>query len=332
MTAILKVENLRKTYRKGRRPAVDGLSFEVEEGAIYAFVGPNGAGKTTTISVLSTLMRFDSGDVRVGGYAVDKNPRDVRRLLGYIPDEFGLYGEMLATEYLDFFASCYGIDPSRRPPMIADLLDLVGLSQRANDQVRTLSRGMRQRLGLARALVHEPVLVVADEPAAGLDPRARVDLREIFRALQEMGKTIFLSSHVLRELDEVATHVGIIEMGRLVASGPLDEVRQKMNPQRRIRMTFLNTDQAGEPSGKTLDDAQAWLAACSDVISVEPTTEPGNGNGSHPALLVALSGGEDRVAWLLRTLIAEGFPLLSYTEERETLESLFLNLTQGGVS
>ncbi|MBN1259680.1 MAG: ABC transporter ATP-binding protein, partial [Anaerolineae bacterium] len=207
--AILDVQDLCKTYRKGRQPAVDHLTFAVEEGAIYAFVGPNGAGKTTTIRIIVTLLRPDSGAVRVGGYRADTERQDVRRLIGFIPDEFGLYGEMLVREYLEFFAGCYGVTPEKRMPMVSDLLELVGLTHRRDDAVQTLSRGMRQRLGVARALVHDPALIVADEPAAGLDPRARVELREIFRALQEMGKTIFLSSHVLRELDDVATHAGI---------------------------------------------------------------------------------------------------------------------------
>lgn len=321
MSAILEVRNLRKVYRKGRRPALDGVSFEVEEGAIYAFVGPNGAGKTTTIRILATLLTLDGGEVRVGGYRVDTQPRDVRRLLGYIPDEFGLYGELPVAEYLDFFAACYGITPVKRRALTDDLLELVGLAGRRNDEVSSLSRGMRQRLGLARALVHEPALIVADEPASGLDPRARVELREILRALQEMGKTVFLSSHVLRELDEIATHVGIIEAGKLVVSGPLTEVRARLQPHRRIRISF----------GGPADDAQAWLTARPAVRGVERVPAD-NGNGSYPTLRVALEGDEQATVALLAALVGAGFPVLSYTEEKETLESLFLSLTQGVVS
>ena len=321
MTVILEVKDLCKTYRKSKRPALDHLSFQVETGAIYAFVGPNGAGKTTTIRIVATLLRYDQGDVRVGGYRVDTQQQDVRRLLGYIPDEFGLYDEMLTGEYLGFFAGCYGIAPEKRASMVGDLLDLVGLAHRREDEVRTLSRGMRQRLGLARALVHDPALIVADEPAAGLDPRARVELREIFRVLQEMGKTIFLSSHVLRELDDVATHVGIVEQGRLVTAGPLDEIRARLRPHRRLRITLLG------PS----DDAQAWLARRPDVLDVEPLPA-GNGSAGAPALLVTLIGDQGAVVQLLADLVDAGFPVLSYVEDRETLESLFLNLTQGIVS
>ncbi len=320
MTNLVEVENLRKTYRRAKRPALDGLSFQVEEGAIYAFVGPNGAGKTTTIRILATLLAADGGEARIGGIPVTTHPREVRRLVGFIPDEFGLYDEMPVTEYLEFFASCYGIEPPKRASMATDLLDLVGLTPRADDEVRTLSRGMRQRLGLARALVHDPALIVADEPAAGLDPRARVELREILRALQEMGKTVFLSSHVLPELDEIATHAGIIEEGRLVASGPLAEIRARLRPHRCVRITFYG------PS----DDAHAWLAARPEINAVEPT--PANNGAPAPGLLVTLPGQDEAVAGLLAELVRAGFPVLSYTEERETLESLFLNLTRGVVS
>lgn len=319
MTPILDVNNLNKTYRKARRPALDNLTFAVEEGAIYAFVGPNGAGKTTTIRILATLLQFDSGDIRVGGYRVDTDKRDVRRLLGFIPDEFGLYGEMLVSEYLEFFAGCYGVDPEKRTPMVTDLLELVGLAHRRNDAVQTLSRGMRQRLGVARALVHDPALIIADEPAAGLDPRARVELREIFRVLQEMGKTIFLSSHVLRELDDVATHVGIIEEGRLVASGPVDSIRTRLRPHRRVRVSFLGPG----------DDAQAWLAHQPGVLDIEIAE---GRNGTPHALLVTLQGDETIVVAILAGLVSAGFAVRSYVEEQETLESLFLNLTQGVVT
>jgi ABC-2 type transport system ATP-binding protein len=322
LTALVDVRDLVKRYRRRSPPALDALTFQVEEGSIYAFVGPNGAGKTTTLRILATLLSFDSGEVYVGGYRVDERPREVRRLIGYIPDEFGLYGEMLVTEYLAFFAACYGIDPAQRAGMTADLLDLVGLTHRAGDPVDTLSRGMRQRLCLARALVHDPALIIADEPAAGLDPRARVELREILAALQEMGKTVFLSSHVLRELDEIATHIGIIEEGRLVASGPLDEVRARLRPHRTVRIAFL----------ERLDDAHAWLARRPGVTEVV-LASPGNGAEVGRATLeVTLEGREEDVVALLEALVREGFPVLSFTEERETLESMFMSLTRGVVS
>ncbi len=322
MGAILEVQDLYKSFRRGRRPALNGLSFQVEAGAIYAFVGPNGAGKTTTIRILTTLLKPDAGTAYIGGYRVDKQRMDVRRLMGYIPDEFGLYDEMSVADYMDFFATCYRIPTERQRSTVDDLLELVGLNERRDDEVRGLSRGMRQRLGLARALVHEPALIIADEPASGLDPRARVELREILRALQEMGKTIFLSSHVLRELDDVATHVGIVEAGRLVVSGPIEQIRRQLRPHRRLKISLLGM----------ADDAHAWLKARSDVVTVEAVSE-GNGNGSsRQGLQVAFDGDETAVVGLLNQLIAAGFPVLSYTEEKETLEGLFMDLTQGGIS
>ena len=337
MSVILEIKDLTKTYPKAKRPALESLSLQVESGAIYAFVGPNGAGKTTTIRIIATLLGFERGEVRLGGYSVRTQVHEVRQLLGYIPDEFGLYDEMSASEYLEFFASCYGIPPQKRRSISADLLDLVGLSHRAGDEVRTLSRGMRQRLGLARALVHEPALILADEPASGLDPRARVELRDILRVLQELGKTIFISSHVLRELDDIATHVGIIEQGRMVAEGTPEDIRQRLRPHRCARIALL-----GAP-----DDAQAWLAqhpAVRGITLEAPATNGARANGSpaaiapaaiaprHPELLVTVEGGEEDLARLLAEMVSAGFLVLSFTEERETLENLFLDLTQGIVS
>ncbi len=319
MAALIEVHGLRKKYRRARRPALDNLTFQVEEGAIYAFVGPNGSGKTTTLRIIATLLAFDRGMVRVGGYDVNRRPREVRQLLGYLPDEFGLYKDMTAREYIDFFAACYNIIPARRRSLVDDLLDLVGLSPRADSLVRTLSRGMRQRLSLARALIHDPLLLIADEPAAGLDPRARIEQREMFKALQEMGKTIFLSSHVLRELDTIATHVALIERGRLVTAGPLDEIRRRLRPHRRVRITLLTPP----------DDAQAWLSRYPGVQEIEIET---NNNGGRPALILLLNGNEEAVAELLRAMVQAGFPLLSFVEEQETLENLFLDLTEGGIS
>ena len=319
MAALIEVEGLRKTYRRAKRLALDDLTFRVEEGAIYAFVGPNGSGKTTTLRIIATLLAFDSGRVLVGGYDVNRQPNDVRRLLGYLPDEFGLYKDMLVREYLEFFAACYGIAVRKRRPLVDDLLDLVGLAPRADSLVRTLSRGMRQRLSLARALVHDPLLLIADEPAAGLDPRARIEQREMFKVLQEMGKTIFLSSHVLRELDTLATHVALIERGRLVTAGPLELIRRRLRPQRRLRITLLDK----------IDDAQAWLVRRPEVTAVE--REPASGDG-RPALLFSVAGDEEAVVGLLREMVSAEFPVLSFVEERETLETLFLDLTEGGIS
>ncbi len=315
MTAILEVHDLCKTYHKAKQSTLEHLTFEVESGSIYAFVGPNGAGKTTTIRILATLLGFEHGEVRVGSYRVDTQPHEVRRLLGYIPDEFGLYKKMSVREYLEFFAQCYHVPETQHQQIVDDLLDLVGLSKWREETLVKLSRGMRQRLSVARALVHDPQLIVADEPAAGLDPRARVDLREIFQVLQEMGKTIFLSSHVLRELDDIATHVGILEEGRLVATGTVDEIRAQLQPHRRIHLTLAGP----------ADDAQAWLVRQPGIISVTPLEATEKETSE---LMISLQGGQDEIVQLLSSLVMARFPVLAYVEEKETLESLFLNLTR----
>lgn len=318
MSAILEVSNLTKRYRKSARPALDKVSFSVERGAIYAFVGPNGAGKTTTIRILATLLKPDSGEVRVNGLSLSTHQREIRALIGYIPDEFGLYDELSVRDYLAFFARCYNIPESKHASLVGDLLDLVGLTSRADDAVRTLSRGMKQRLGLARALVHDPELIIADEPASGLDPRARVELRDILRALREMGKTVFISSHVLRELDDVATHVGVIEQGHLLTSGPLEAVRLALQAH-----TVVLVYVAGP-----VDDAHVWLLQhplCTAVERVET-------NGT-AALRVHLNTAEEQATvTLLAELVRAGFPVRQYIEEKQSLEKLFLTLTQGGVT
>lgn len=318
MSAILEVSNLTKRYRKAARPALNSVSFSVERGTIYAFVGPNGAGKTTTIRILATLLKPDSGDVRVNGLPLSTHQREVRALIGYIPDEFGLYDELSVRDYLAFFARCYDIPESKHTGLVSDLLDLVGLTSRADDQVRALSRGMKQRLGLARALVHDPELIIADEPASGLDPRARVELRDILRALREMGKTVFISSHVLRELDDVATHVGVIEQGHLITSGPLEAVRMALQAHAVVVIHLAGP----------VDDAHVWLQQhplCTAVERIE--------NNGTAALRVHLSTADEQaVVALLAELVRAGFPVRQYIEEKQSLENLFLTLTQGGVT
>jgi ABC-2 type transport system ATP-binding protein len=288
MSVMLDIQGLSKKYQKAQRLALDGLSLSVDVGSIYAFVGPNGAGKTTAIRIMTALLAYDEGSVRIGGYEVGTHPRDIRQLVGYIPDEFGFYEDMLVSEYLEFFSRCYGIDAVQRNVLTADLLELVGLAMRRDEPVGALSRGMRQRLGLARALINDPELIVADEPAASLDPRARFELREMFLLLREMGKTIFLSSHILRELDDVATHMGIIESGKIRISGLLEQVRQKMQSQIKVRLSLLDA----------VDDAQAWLAQQPVVKRVYPADEEsmsGIPDSAYPTLLLLIDGDENTV-------------------------------------
>ncbi|MFL7790503.1 MAG: ABC transporter ATP-binding protein, partial [Anaerolineae bacterium] len=235
MATIVETRGLVKRY--GRLMAVKGLDLVVEEGAVFGFVGPNGAGKTTTMRILATLLRPTSGEAWVAGCSVYKQRRDVRRAIGYMPDFFGVYGDMRVWEYLDFFSACYEIPADARRQLVGDLLELVDLSHRRDDYVDALSRGMKQRLCLARALAHDPKVLILDEPASGLDPRARVEIRELLRELQAMGKTIFVSSHILSEIEEVCTHIGIIEAGQLVATGTMEEMWQLIQAHRVLRST-----------------------------------------------------------------------------------------------
>ena len=237
---MISVESLHKRY--GGQVAVDQVDFSVPAGEIFGFVGPNGAGKTTTIRILATLIPADGGSATIGGIPVGSDPHGVRELIGYMPDFFGVYDRLTAEEYLEFYAACHGVPRRRRRKVAHELLELVDLGARASDQVDTLSRGMKQRLCLARALVHDPQVLLLDEPASGLDPRARVEMRELIREMRRMGKTILVSSHILPELEELCTWVGFIDRGRMVAAGPMVEVRNRVASGRRLRIELVTPD------------------------------------------------------------------------------------------
>jgi ABC-2 type transport system ATP-binding protein len=315
MTTIVETSGLVKRY--GRLLAIKGLDLEVEEGSVFGFVGPNGAGKTTTMRILSTLLRPTSGEAWVAGHSVRRSRREVRRAIGYMPDFFGVYGDMRVWEYLDFFSACYEIAPDVRRKLVDDLLELVDLAHRRDDYVDALSRGMKQRLCLARALAHDPRVLILDEPASGLDPRARVEIRELLQELQAMGKTIFVSSHILSEIEEICTHIGIIEAGELVALGTMEEVRQLIQSHRVVRVAL-----AGQ-----IEEAKEWLAAQDSVMSVEPVKNNGKGD-----LEIEVTGDDEGLARLLKEMIEAGFPVLGFHEEESDLEDVFMRLTKGIVS
>lgn len=316
MTAIIETRNLSKRYKSVH--AVKDLNLNVAEGAIYGFVGPNGAGKTTTMHILTTLLQPTSGEAFVAGYSVTQQPRDVRRIIGYMPDFFGVYDDMKVWEYLDFFAACYDIPESERPPLIRDLLELVDLSHRADDMVDTLSRGMKQRLCLARTLAHDPQVLILDEPASGLDPRARIEIRQLLVELAGMGKTIFFSTHILADVAEICTQVGIIEAGELVMEGSVEEMKRRLVPHREIVVTLL-----GES-----DSARRTLSGVPGVEAVEDL-KPENGRSR---LHVSLTGEDQEVASLLATLVGAGVPVMHFMEETRDLESVFMRATKGIVS
>ena len=225
--AIIETVNLTKQY--GDLMALDNLNLEIEEGTCFGFIGPNGAGKTTTIKILATLLKPSWGEARVDGKVIGYQNPMIRPVIGYVPDFMGAYDDMVVTEYLDFFASCYGLHGAERRKTVADVLDLTDLNYKSNAEVNSLSRGMSQRLSIARVLLHDPKVLLLDEPASGLDPRARVEIRELLKELHRMGKTILISSHILHELAELCDTVGIIEQGKLLYSGSVTDIIDKAN-------------------------------------------------------------------------------------------------------
>ena len=318
MSLIIETRELVKRY--SRFTAVSGLSLAVPEGAIYGFVGPNGAGKTTTMRILTTLTRPSEGQAHVAGYSVTAHPRAVRRAIGYMPDEFGVYDDMRVWEYLDFFAACYDIPENERRRLIDDLLELVDLTHRRDDMVDKLSRGMKQRLSLARTLAHDPEVLILDEPASGLDPRARVEIRELLVELAGMGKTIFFSSHILADVSEICTHIGIIEAGQMVIQGSVAEMRAQLTPWREIVVTLADSAAVGTVRGLLQDLPQVL-----EINLLEPRDE-------RTRLAVHYEGDDAGVAGLNRALALADIGVLGFQEETRDLESLFMNVTRGVVS
>jgi len=318
MTTIIESRNLTRRY--GRRLAVTDLSLTVPAGSIYGFVGPNGAGKTTTMRIITTLLRPNAGEAWVAGHSILHDQRGVRRAIGYMPDFFGVYDDMKVWEYLDFFGACYGLPPHKRATLTNDLLELVDLTHRRDDLVDSLSRGMKQRLCLARTLVHDPPVLILDEPASGLDPRARVEIRELLRELQRLGKTIFFSTHILSDVTEICTHVGIIEAGRLVAQGTLEEMHRLIAPHRRLRLTLLGA----------IDTAAQCLENYPGVVAVHfPET---NNPTSHLFLEIDFSGDDEAISALLKHLVNSNLPVLRFEETLHNVEEVFMHVTKGIVS
>jgi ABC-2 type transport system ATP-binding protein len=310
MTAIVRSEGLVKRY--DRTLAVAGVDLDIEEGEIFGLVGPNGAGKTTTLRMLATLLEPTAGDAEVGGFSIRRNPNEVRRVLGFMPDVFGVYDDMRVWEYLDFFGRCYGLPATTRKRIIGDLLELVDLADKRNAYVQGLSRGMQQRLCLAHALVHDPKVLLLDEPASGLDPRARVELRELLRELRTLGKTILISSHILPELEELCTSVAIVDRGRVLASGRIADIEQRLRVGAVLRARVL-------AEGEALEAARAWFAAQPDVAAAailpDGTVELG------------FRGDEAGAAALLSKAVAADIRIASFSRAASDLEELFLQVT-----
>lgn len=296
--------------RYGNVMAMNGIDLDVPEGSVYGLIGPNGAGKTTSMLVISSLLARDAGKVEVAGADPQVDPQAVRRVLGYMPDVFGFYENLTVAEYLDFFGAATKVPAAKRPALIADLLGLVDLEAKADADVNSLSRGMKQRLSLARALIHDPQLLVLDEPASGLDPRARVQLRELIAELSRMGKTVIISSHILAELEGICSHLAVIDEGKVKASGNLDEIRRALVANRRV--TLRTPDEE-------VDGVASILAAQPEVSDVD--VERGR-------LRFVLTGEDEDSARILALLVAAGRRIYDWRLETAGLEELFLSITR----
>jgi ABC-2 type transport system ATP-binding protein len=307
--AVIRTVNLRKEY--SGVTALKGIDLVVEEGDLFGFIGPNGAGKTTTIKILTTLLEPTSGDAFVGGFSVWDRKDEIRGLIGYMPDSFGVYRDMKVTEYLHFFAAAYGVPSSERDGLVKGLLELTDLAYKKDALIDTLSRGMQQRLGLARTLVHDPQVVILDEPASGLDPRARIEIREILMELQGMGKTILLSSHILSELAEICNKVAIIERGEMVAQGTLDEIMAMVEDR---SLVMLGVDKP--------EQAMTLLKGHPAVEGVEYFED-------QRLVRVDLLGDQPDVSWLPEMMIQHNLRVDYLNREQLTLEEVFMKLTKG---
>ncbi|MCO5050918.1 MAG: ABC transporter ATP-binding protein [Verrucomicrobiae bacterium] len=298
------------TRRYGMMLALDQLNLTVNQGDLFGFIGSNGAGKTTTLRILSTFLTPSSGTAEVLGHDIVKGADTVRRLIGYMPDFFGVYKDMEVEEYLDFFGACYRIPTAQRAKVIDDVLELVGLTEKKGSVIGALSRGMQQRLGLARVLVHDPQLLLLDEPASGLDPRARIEMMEILRELRRLGKTIIISSHILSELETICNRVCIIEKGKLIYTGPVQGVREQMSA------GVVLWVRVGGDAAQAIQLLQA-RPEVAEVTLVEQR------------LKVTLTGADVDQSLIAETLVRGGAKLLELREDEMSLEEVFLRVTRG---
>ena len=311
---MLQIDNLTKNY--GTFPALKGLSLEIPDGALHGFVGPNGAGKTTTMRILATLMKPTSGTAYVDGTDVVKDGQKARKLVGYMPDFFGVYDSLKCWEYLDFYARCYRIGAAERKQMTRRLLELVQLEEKENEYVDALSRGMKQRLCLARSLIHDPKLLILDEPASGMDPRARAEMKGILRTLREMGKTILISSHILPELAEMCDSLTILDHGQLVFSGSVEALSDKMNGNAPLDIRL--TEGCGEENVEAAVRCMKEMPAVTEILREEPYL-----------LRVRMENGTDASEDILRQLIMKGVPVCDFHRAPMNLEKVFMEVTQG---
>ncbi|GMV79673.1 MAG: multidrug ABC transporter ATP-binding protein [Planctomycetota bacterium] len=308
---MIKIRGFSKRYDSF--VAVDGLDLDIEQGDVFGFIGPNGAGKTTTIRFLATLLKPTAGQGWINGYSVTQQIDQVKRSIGFMPDTFGVYDGMKVWEFLDFFATAYGLPRSKRRALIDDVLDLVDLTSKKDTLVNGLSRGMQQRLCLAKTLVHDPPVLILDEPASGLDPRARVEMKALLRELQRMGKTILISSHILPELADFCNKIGIIERGKLLAAGPVKDVIKSIRQARVIKVV--------------VDDK---YEACEVVLAHHEHVR--NLTHAEGEFKFEFIGNDDAVVKLHRNLMDQQIPVVWFAEEEADLEEAFMKITKGLVA
>jgi ABC-2 type transport system ATP-binding protein len=307
------IELINFTKHYGELVAVNSLNMKINAGEMFGFIGPNGAGKSTTIRFLSTLLKATSGDGIVNGCHVSKDPMGVRRSIGYMPDNFGVYDGMRVWEFLDFFAVAYQIPRNKRRNVIGDVLDLLDLNVKRDAFVNGLSRGMKQRLCLAKTLVHDPPVLILDEPTSGLDPRARIEIKALFRELRHMGKTILISSHILTELADCCTSIGIIERGRLLMNGPMDEVYKNIRRNRVVKIHFLDNMEVGAGIIRSMPELR-------DMQTENHT------------IVAELAADDAQLAALLERLAAAGVKISSFADKEPSLEDVFMMVTKGAVA
>jgi ABC-2 type transport system ATP-binding protein len=305
---MIETHDLTKMY--GDLYALNRLNLTLQQGDVYGFIGPNGAGKTTTMRILATLLNPSWGEATVCGYSIYNGSKEIRRVIGYMPDFFGVYDDMKVIEYLEFFASAYRIKGAARKKICEEVLELVDLTYKRDALVTSLSRGMTQRLGLARTLLHDPQVLLLDEPASGLDPRARIEMRALLKELRSMGKTILVSSHILPELADICNKIGIIEQGCLLVNGEVTEVMKQVRTD-----IVLNIAVA-----ERMTDASSMLESQPEVESVQEK------NG---VLVVKLNEGINQYSFLAGRLIEQGYELTLFKEDEINLETAFMHLTKG---
>jgi len=292
--------------------AVDDVSFSIDRGKVLGFIGPNGAGKTTTMRILATLDTPQSGDARIGGYSVVDDPGQVRRIMGFMPDYAGVYVNMTVTEYLDFFARAHNLRGEARRKAVANIIEFMSIGDLRDRQVESLSKGLKQRIALGRAIIHDPQMLILDEPAANLDPRARIEFRTLIRELAADGKTILLSSHILTELSEMCDIVTVIEKGKILATGTVQDILESVR-----RRRILSLRLAGLNAG-----VERFLLEQPGVLNVH---EAGG------RLQFEFGGGDDEQVALVQRLVAAGFPVLEFSAHSAGLEDLFIEITEGPV-